>query len=136
MRVRVKVAGTTLTVTLTGQHGDGSKDEFKISFTQVMATGAWAVAAGGGHTVVLKQDGSVWVAGRNQYGELGIAKKKVGGNENQRTFVRVISSGVKSVAARRSRTMVRVKVRVRVRVRSGSYHPVRRPCPRKIIAPC
>jgi hypothetical protein len=44
--------------------------------------------------VVLKQDGSVWAAGSNMYGQLG------DGTKTQRTtFVKVVDGGVKEVGA-------------------------------------
>ena len=36
-----------------------------------MSSGAMAISAGALHSMVLKRDGSVWVAGSNQNGQLG-----------------------------------------------------------------
>ena len=40
-------------------------------FTQVMSGGVTAIAAGAFHSMVLKQDGSVWATGSNEYGQFG-----------------------------------------------------------------
>ena len=80
-----------------GQIGDGSKTNRK-SFVKVMTTssGVADVAAGGYHSLVLKQDGSVWATGWNEYGQLG------DGSTSDRTkYIEVVSSEaeVKTVAA-------------------------------------
>ena len=56
--------------------------------------GLVAIAAGMDHSIVLGQDGSVWTAGRNNYGQLGD-----GSIFHQKTFVQVIPSGAQAVAA-------------------------------------
>ena len=61
-----------------------------------------AVAAGWGHTMVLKQDGSLWATGRNNYGQLGPS----GWSKNKERFIMVIPSGVKAVTAGSYHTMV------------------------------
>ncbi len=44
------------------------------------------VASGNSHTVVLKSDGTVWAAGSNQYGQLGVDSSKVpNGSEDDKT---------------------------------------------------
>ena len=54
----------------------------------VARTDALAVAAGRCHSMVLKQDGSVWATGENDYGQLG------DGTYTQTTsFVMVVPSG-------------------------------------------
>ena len=61
-----------------------------------------AVAAGLQHTMVVKQDGSLWAAGRNKKkGQLGD-----GSTTNKRSFAKVISSDVKAVSAGWWHTMV------------------------------
>ena len=37
-----------------------------------MRAGAQAIAAGEGHSMVLKGDGTVWATGDNDYGQLGV----------------------------------------------------------------
>ena len=56
-----------------GQLGDGLMRTVnsRSNFVQVMSSGAKAVAAGASHSIVLKQDSSVWATGWNMYGQLG-----------------------------------------------------------------
>ena len=57
-----------------GQLGVGLRTAPITHFVKVFSGGAIAVAAGGadgGHSMVLKQDGSVWATGKNMYGQLG-----------------------------------------------------------------
>ncbi|RKH18967.1 hypothetical protein D7X74_08005 [Corallococcus sp. CA047B] len=55
-----------------GQLGDGTTNIIETSPVQVLGvSNVIAVAAGDAHTVVLKQDGTVWAWGRNDYGQLG-----------------------------------------------------------------
>jgi len=90
-----------------GQLGDGSWNH-KKSFVKVIATATsgsapvMAVAAGDQHTMVVKQDGSLWATGWNKYGQLGDGSIE----SNKNSFVKVISSGVKAVAAGSYHTMV------------------------------
>ena len=59
-------------VNMFGQLGiDLKTNIMKPNFVELFSGGAKAVAAGGGHSIVLKQDGSVWSTGRNMYGQLG-----------------------------------------------------------------
>ena len=60
-----------------------------------------AIAAGDIHSIVLKQDGSVWAAGRNSNGQLGD-----GSNSDRKSFVEVMSSGAADVFAGGSHSMV------------------------------
>ena len=50
-----------------------------------MIAGAKGVAAGGGHSIVLKDDGSVWGTGSNGYGQLGS-----GSTVGMSSFTRVV----------------------------------------------
>ena len=59
-----------------------------------MSGDAKAVAAGSRHSIMLKEDGSVWATGYNNYGQLGD-----GSTTNSHFFVLVISDEVKAVAA-------------------------------------
>jgi alpha-tubulin suppressor-like RCC1 family protein len=57
-----------------GQLGVGTTSNFYPVPTPVQAsgiTGATAVAVGYGYTVALKNDGTVWAWGDNEYGQLG-----------------------------------------------------------------
>ena len=88
-----------------GQLGDGSTID-KIRFFRVISTGmkVVGVAAGDSHSIVLRRDGSVLVAGRNNNGQLG------DGSRNDRCrFVTVMFSGAADVHAGSYHTMVRKK---------------------------
>ena len=96
-----------------GQLGDGSTFD-KTSFTLVIYSYslypainsgpkalAVAVAAGDMHSIVLKEDGSVWTTGRNKNGQLGDGAKV-----DRNTFEKVMSSGAIGVVAGGSHSMV------------------------------
>ena len=53
-----------------GRREDGSKVDRK-SFTQVMSSNVVNITAGGYHTMLLKQDGTVWTTGWNERCQLG-----------------------------------------------------------------
>ena len=97
----------TFTVNLTtghnafGQLGDGTKAD-RNEFKKVVEfdSGVMAVAVGDGHSVLLKTDGSVWTAGRNNYGQLGD-----GTTVTSLKFKKVVDSHVKAVAAGAYHTM-------------------------------
>jgi alpha-tubulin suppressor-like RCC1 family protein len=56
-----------------GQLGNGTSGVFPSIFTpvQIMSSGVKAVSLGGLHTCAIKQDGSLWCWGGNDYGQLG-----------------------------------------------------------------
>ena len=55
-----------------GQIGNGTLRADRYLQTEVKGlTGVSKIAAGGGHTVVVKKDGTVWAWGYNDYGQLG-----------------------------------------------------------------
>jgi alpha-tubulin suppressor-like RCC1 family protein len=55
-----------------GQLGNGGFEEREKSPVQAIGlSGVVAIAAGGGHTLALKEDGTVWAAGNNGVGQLG-----------------------------------------------------------------
>ena len=56
-----------------GQLGDNTR-LIRNRFVQVIAGDVQSVAAGAVHTVVVKQDGSLWSTGLNQFGQLGLGK--------------------------------------------------------------
>ena len=70
----------------------------------MIAGGAEAISAGCEHSMILMQDGGVWVTGRNNYGQLGIGVLEypfvIG-------FVQVVSSGIVTVAAGAWHSMIR-----------------------------
>ena len=78
-----------------GQIGDGSVVD-KTRFIRVVSSGekVVAVAAGDTHSIVLRQDGSVWATGQNNNGQLGD-----GSNTDSKIFVKVISSSAADVIA-------------------------------------
>ena len=70
----------------------------KNSFVKVLFTNTKAIAAGSYHSMVLKEDDSVWVMGNNEFGQLG------DGSPNSRTMRRAIKGeeeffNAKAVAA-------------------------------------
>ena len=78
-----------------GQLGDRSTlGSVRLRYVQVVSSGARAAAAGSRHSMVLKQDGSVWTTGYNLYGQLGD-----GSTITRETFVQVIPIGATKVAA-------------------------------------
>ncbi|MCL2472690.1 MAG: hypothetical protein FWF26_03335, partial [Treponema sp.] len=83
--------------------------EDRNSFTEVKNAGSGiiAVAAGNYHTVILKNDGSVWTTGSNSLGQLGFA-----GKGDLSSFTRVSDekgrplSAVRMIAARGNLTVL------------------------------
>ena len=72
-----------------------------VSFVEVVSSGARAVAAGSEHSMMLKQDGSVWATGRNNDGQLGDGSKI-----DSNIFVKVFPSGVQAVIAAEYHSML------------------------------
>ena len=66
---------------LLGQLGDRSKkftsrplhegSKLKSSYVEMVMSNAKAIAAGGFHSMVIKEDDTVWVTGNNEFGQLG-----------------------------------------------------------------
>ena len=83
------------------QPGDGSTTEEAISQIQVVSSGVKAIAGGSRHSMMLKQDGSVWATGYNSYGQLGD-----GTTTNSAIFMPVITDGVRDVTAGAFHSMV------------------------------
>jgi len=86
-----------------GQFGDGSGLDGKgkgtnmhvSNFVKVIDSGVKNFAAGYYHTMVVKQDGSLWGAGYNSNGQIGDGER----NTKVFTFKKIIDSGVKEVYA-------------------------------------
>ena len=57
-----------------GQLGDGVSVPYSLDWVRVQTPTSGSVASANGtyHTAILNSDGTVWTAGRNQYGQLGI----------------------------------------------------------------
>ena len=72
-----------------------------INFVKILSGDAKAVAAGGGHSMILKQDNSVWSAGMNTHGQLGD-----GSRTDKDSFVQAISGHAKAVAAGAEHSLV------------------------------
>ena len=73
-----------------GELGDGT-NENKNSFVQVIDSGVKEIAAGGHHSLILKEDGSLWGSGWNV-----TANSRDSNGKN--TFVKILNSGVKGIA--------------------------------------
>jgi alpha-tubulin suppressor-like RCC1 family protein len=91
-----------------GQLGDGTTTN-RYSFVQVKddtsvyINGAISIAAGGNHSLILKTDGSVWAAGDNGYGQLGIGTSDASPHPN---FAQVVPSGVIDIATGTSHSLI------------------------------
>ena len=79
--------------------GDESTAD-RLNYEKV-AVEAKVVDAGGWHNMMLKQDGSVWSTGHNQYGHLGD-----GSTIESKVFVSVVSGGARVIAAGAFHSMV------------------------------
>ena len=79
-----------------GQLGNGRSGIGEMSSipVQIMSSGVVAVSAGGFHTCAIKQDGSLWCWGWNQYGQVGD-----GTNTDRNTPVQIMPGGVIAVSA-------------------------------------
>ena len=54
----------------------------------MMHAGVKAISSGGWHSMILKQDGSVWTEGDNTYGQLGFNIRYP-----RNTYTKAVSSG-------------------------------------------
>ena len=84
---------------LDGQLGDGGTNN--NIFTQpalIISSNVTAIAAGGGHSLFLKSDGSLWAMGYNYYGQLGDGMGSVY-NQSTNKPQQIVASGIMAVAA-------------------------------------
>lgn len=82
-----------------GQLGDGTVTEISTVPVQALGlTGAISVAAGDGHSLALRDDGTVWAWGYNFYGQLGNGTNGNGTNSNVPAQVTGLT-GVTAIAA-------------------------------------
>ena len=80
---------------------DSGSNKVVRNFVEVVSGGAAAVAAGDEHSMVLMQDGSVWLSGTNTFGQIGD-----GSNTVTRRFVVVIPHNAKAVGAGAKHSLV------------------------------
>ena len=76
-----------------GQLGDGQSGTNSYASEVVVPTDVVAVGAGAAHSAFIKTDGSLWVMGRNQFGQINCT----GVSTNRPT--QILSSGVVAVSA-------------------------------------
>ena len=83
-----------------GQLGDGSREQedkgtvYSCCFMQAVSGGVKDVTTGYAHSMMLKQDRSVWATGWNNHGQLGD-----GTSGDITSFVQVVSGGVQALAS-------------------------------------
>ena len=81
-------------------------------FAKIMPSGVKAVDAAEQYSMVLKEDGSLWVGGKNEFGQLGNGKKsKLTHDEKKKsnlatTFQQVVPSGVIAMSAGKKHSLI------------------------------
>jgi len=89
-----------------GQLGVAATEDNKTIFTQAVdasgnpLTGVISVAANFGHSLALKDDGSLWATGANNYGQLGT------GDRTDRNSFTQVATGVKAMSAGYYHTLI------------------------------
>ena len=79
-----------------GRFGNGNANQYTFNDPQqLLSTGVSAVAAGFYHSLIVKEDGSLWAAGQNGKGQLGN-----GTTEDHDIWVKVVDANVTKVYAR------------------------------------
>ena len=78
-----------------GRFGNGNANQYTFNDPQqLLSTGVSAVAAGFYHSLIVKEDGSLWAAGQNGRGQLGN-----GTTEDHDIWVKVVDANVTKVYA-------------------------------------
>ena len=81
-----------------GQFGDGNPSyevpPERPRFVKIVPGGVDAVSAGGAHSIIVKEDGSLWASGDNEFGQLGDRS-----TTSRRIFAKVISAGATATGA-------------------------------------
>jgi len=82
-----------------GELGDGTTDGGLYDTNrpqQIVASNVIAIAAGNGHSLFLKSDGSLWAMGENVWGQLGDGGNNANGTNSPEE---IVSNGVTAIAA-------------------------------------
>jgi len=86
-----------------GQLGDGMTYDFPFIGTdipeQIVVSNVTAIAAGGGHSLFLKSDGSLWAMGFNQWGQLGDGIGTFDSDNSTNIPELIVASNVTAIAA-------------------------------------
>ncbi len=90
-----------------GQLGLGNTEN-KSTFTKVTGiTGTIkTVAAGGAHAIMHKEDETLWAAGWNSYGQLGLGDAEAGIDKSTFTQIPGITGAIKNIYAREQQSMI------------------------------
>ena len=80
-----------------GQLGDGTYNDTNQP-EMIVASNVVAIAAGGGHSLFLKKDGSLWAMGSDTFGQLGDGSTENGAYQTNRPEM-ILSGGVTAIAA-------------------------------------
>merc|ERR1712032_305752 len=81
----------------------GLETEDFYFFAKIMESGAKAVDAGFRYSMVLKEDGSLWIGGQNEFGQHGNGKKSVKASDG---FQQVVPSGVIAMSAGKKHSLI------------------------------
>jgi len=95
---------------LNGQLGDGRKKVYQPQPVQIGTDADWkAITAGGAHSLALKNDGTLWVWGKNNLGQLGLGDSgerhvpvKIG---EAKDWVAIAAGGSYSVGLKKNGTL-------------------------------
>ena len=87
-----------------GQLGLGDTSD-RTTFTRIVTNtdNIKSVHCGYGHTIILKNDNTLWACGRNDYGQLGLGDKS---NRNTFTQININSENIKSIYCGGTHTII------------------------------